>query len=155
MDVSFNSSGSASAKASADKQNSNVKTDLGALDKARDKAKDELKNLHKYQILGESEFHDLSLKYGNIFEAGIGSEVVKKLLKEINLAELAGKLSEEEKTAPLSTRKKVLKRLKLTQSFLKAGMRPEWMFLSILPVLPPLKLRRTSKTQMSKLIWER
>jgi len=62
---------------------------------------------------------------------------VKKLLEEINLAELAGKLSEEEKTAPLSTRKKVLKRLKLTQSFLKAGMRPEWMFLSILPVLPP------------------
>ncbi len=108
-----------------------------ALDKARDKAKEELKNLHKYQILGESEFHDLSLKYGNIFEAGIGSETVKKLLEEINLAELTAKLSEEEKTAPLSTRRKVLKRLKLTQSFLKAGMRPEWMFLSILPVLPP------------------
>ena len=107
------------------------------LDKARDKAREELKNLHKYQILGESEFHELSLKYGNIFEAGIGSEVVKKLLEEINLAGLAGKLLEEEKTAPLSTRKKVLKRLKLTQSFLKAGMRPEWMFLSILPVLPP------------------
>ncbi len=118
-------------------QMSNVKTDLEALNKARDKARDELKNLHKYQILGESEFHDLSLKYGNIFEAGIGSEVVKKLLEEINLAELAGKLLEEEKTAPLSTRKKVLKRLKLTRSFLKAGMRPEWMFLSILPVLPP------------------
>ena len=114
-----------------------VNLDLENLNKARDKARDELKNLHKYQVLGESEFHDLSLKYGNIFEAGIGSEVVKKLLEEINLAELAGKLSEEEKTAPLSTRKKVLKRLKLTQSFLKANMRPEWMFLSILPVLPP------------------
>ena len=81
------------------------KIDMEALDKARNKAREELKNLHKYQILGESEFHDLSLKYGNIFEAGIGSEVVKKLLEEINLAELAGKLSEEEKTAPLSTRK--------------------------------------------------
>ncbi len=118
-------------------QSSKLKVDIEALGKARDKARDELKNLHKYQILGESEFHDLSLKYGNIFEAGIGSEVVKKLLEEINLAELAGKLLEEEKTAPLSTRKKVLKRLKLTRSFLKAGMRPEWMFLSILPVLPP------------------
>jgi len=118
-------------------QNPNVKTEMETLNKARDKAKEELKSLHKYQVLGESEFHDLSLKYGNIFEAGIGSEVVKKLLEEINLTELAGKLSEEEKTAPLSTRKKVLKRLKLTQSFLKAGMRPEWMFLSILPVLPP------------------
>lgn len=114
-----------------------VNLDLEALGKARDRAKDELKSLHKYQILGESEFHDLSLKYGNIFEAGIGSETVKKLLEEINLTELAGKLSEEEKTAPMSTRKKVLKRLKLTRSFLKVGMRPEWMFLSILPVLPP------------------
>ncbi|MFA4830772.1 MAG: DNA-directed RNA polymerase subunit beta' [Patescibacteria group bacterium] len=114
-----------------------LQVDLETLTKARDKAREELKNLHKYQVLGESEFHDLSLKYGNIFEAGIGSEAVKKLLEEINLAELAGKLSEEEKTAPLSTRKKVLKRLKLTRSFLKAGMRPEWMFLSILPVLPP------------------
>ena len=117
--------------------NNKLQTDVEALGKARDRAKDELKNLHKYQVLGESEFHDLSLKYGNIFEAGIGSETVKKLLEEINLAELAGKLSEEEKTAPMSTRKKVLKRLKLTRSFLKVGMRPEWMFLSILPVLPP------------------
>ncbi|MCX6813333.1 MAG: DNA-directed RNA polymerase subunit beta' [Candidatus Azambacteria bacterium] len=118
-------------------QISKLKADIETLGKARDKAREELKNLHKYQVLGESEFHELSLKYGNIFEAGIGSEVVKKLLEEINLAELTGKLLEEEKTAPLSTRKKVLKRLKLTQSFLKAGMRPEWMFLSILPVLPP------------------
>ncbi|MEK7135062.1 MAG: DNA-directed RNA polymerase subunit beta' [Patescibacteria group bacterium] len=128
---------SAFAKASADKHSSKLKVDLEALNKARDKAREELKNLHKYQVLGESEFHDLSLKYGNIFEAGIGSEAVKKLLEEINLTELASKLFEEEKTAPLSTRKKVLKRLKLVQSFLKAGMRPEWMFLSILPVLPP------------------
>ena len=117
--------------------NYKLQTDLEALTKARDKAREELKNLHKYQVLGESEFHDLSLKYGNIFEAGIGSEAVKKLLEEINLAELTTKLLKEEKTAPLSTRKKVLKRLKLVRSFLKAGMRPEWMFLSILPVLPP------------------
>ncbi|MDP3004436.1 MAG: DNA-directed RNA polymerase subunit beta', partial [Candidatus Azambacteria bacterium] len=125
-------------KLTSDVKNSSTSdVNLEALGKARDKAREELKNLHKYQILGESEFHDLSLKYGNIFEAGIGSEVVKKLLEKINLAELAGKLLEEEKTAPLSTRKKVLKRLKLVQSFLKADMRPEWMFLSILPVLPP------------------
>jgi len=114
-----------------------LSVDMEGLNKARDKARDELKNLHKYQILGESEFHELSLKYGNIFEAGVGSEAVKKLLEEINLAELAEKLFGEEKTAPLSTRKKFLKRLKLIRSFLKAGMRPEWMFLSILPVLPP------------------
>ncbi|MDO8743272.1 MAG: DNA-directed RNA polymerase subunit beta' [Candidatus Azambacteria bacterium] len=113
------------------------KTDLEALNKARDKAKDDLKNLHKYQVLGESEFHELSLKYGSIFEAGIGSETVRKLLGDINLEELVKQLSEEEKTAPLSSRKKVLKRLKLARGMLRAKIKPEWMFLTILPVLPP------------------
>jgi DNA-directed RNA polymerase subunit beta' len=127
----------AHAKASAGKQISKLKTDVGTLTRARDKARDEVKSLYKYQVLSETEFHDLSLKYGNIFEAGIGSEAVRKLLEEINLAELVSKLSEEEKTAPVSTRKKVLKRLKLAGSFLKSKMRPEWMFISILPVLPP------------------
>ena len=113
------------------------KADAEALTRSRDKVREELKGLRKYQIISETEFHDLSLKYGNVFEAGIGSETVRKLLEEINLEELVKKLSEEEKTAPLSTRKKVLKRLKLARSFLKAGMRPEWMFITMLPVLPP------------------
>ncbi|MFH1392818.1 MAG: DNA-directed RNA polymerase subunit beta' [Patescibacteria group bacterium] len=113
------------------------KIDVEGLNKARDKAKDDLKNLHKYQILGETEFHELSLKYGNIFEAGIGSEAVKKLLEELNLAELAAQVAEEEKTAPVSTRRKVLKRLKLIRNFLKANIKPSWMFLTVLPVLPP------------------
>ncbi|MDP2638634.1 MAG: DNA-directed RNA polymerase subunit beta' [Candidatus Azambacteria bacterium] len=118
-------------------QNLNLKTDQETLSKARDRARDELKSLHKYQILGENEFHDLSLKFGNIFEAGIGSETVKKLLGELNLEELVTKLSEEEKTAPLSTRVKMLKRLKLIRSLLKANVKPEWTFISVLPVLPP------------------
>ncbi len=119
------------------KQKSRSQADVEGLGKARDKAKDDLKNLHRYQILSESEFHELSLKYGNIFEAGIGSEAVKKLLEEINLSELAAQVAEEEKTAPVSTRRKVLKRLKLVRNFLKANIKPSWMFLTVLPVLPP------------------
>ncbi len=121
-------------KSKAQKEN---KADAEALTKSRDKVKEELKSLRKYQIISEGEFHDLSLKYGNVFEAGIGSEAVKKLLEEINLEELVKNLTEEEKTAPMSTRKKVLKRLKLSRNFLKSGTRPEWMFLTVLPVLPP------------------
>jgi len=113
------------------------KVDLEALNKARDKAKEELKNLHKHQVLGESEFYDLSLKYGSIFEAGIGSETVRKLLEDIDLEKLVSQLSEEEKTAPLSSRKKVLKRLRLARGMLRAKIKPEWMFLTVLPVLPP------------------
>ncbi len=114
-----------------------AKTDAESLVKARDKAKSDLKNLQKYQIIGESEFHELSLKYGNVFEAGIGSEAIRKLLEEMNLAELTARLAEEEKSAPLTSRRKILKRLKLASSFMKAGLRPEWMFITILPVLPP------------------
>ncbi|MBI2635248.1 MAG: DNA-directed RNA polymerase subunit beta' [Parcubacteria group bacterium] len=121
-------------KARTQKEN---KSDVEALAKARDKVKEELKGLRRYQIISEGEFHDLSLKYGHVFEAGIGSEAVKKLLEEINLEELVKNLTEEEKTAPISTRKKFLKRLKLARNFLKSGTRPEWMFLTVLPVLPP------------------
>ena len=118
-------------------KNNKNKTGVTGLTDAKNRAREELKNLHKYQVLSESDFHDLSLKYGSIFEAGIGSETVKKLLEDINLEALAKQLSEEEKAAPLSSRKKVLKRLKLARGFLKAKIKPEWMFLTILPVLPP------------------
>ena len=117
--------------------NHKLKAEADALNKARDKAVGELKNLHKHQVLGESEFHDLSLKYGSIFEAGIGSETVRKLLEDIDLEELVNRLSEEEKTAPLSSRKKVLKRLRLVRGMSRAKINPEWMFLTVLPVLPP------------------
>src|SRR3989338_3190667 len=94
------------------------KSELDTLTKSRDKAKSELASLQKHKILSESEFHDLSLRFGNIFEAGIGSDAVKKLLEEINLAELVKRLEEEAKTAPMSAKKKVLKRLKLSRRFL-------------------------------------
>ena len=116
---------------------SKLKTEIEALNKARDKAKEDVKSLRKYQVISENQFHELSSKYGHIFEAGIGSEAVRKLLEEINLSDSVKRLEEEEKTAPVSTRKKVLKQLKLARNFLKSGTRPEWMFLSILPVLPP------------------
>jgi len=118
-------------------QNSKFKIDEEPLLKARDKAREEVKSLSKYQVLSETEFHELSSKYGHIFEAGIGSETVRKLLEGINLEEMVKKLAEDEKTAPLSTKKKVLKRLKLARNFLKSNTKPEWMFISILPVLPP------------------
>ena len=119
------------------KQKAKSKTVVETLSKARDKAREDVKSLRKYQVISEIQFHELSAKYGHIFEAGIGSEAVRKLLEEINLDELVKQLEEEEKTAPVSTRKKVLKRLKLARNFLKSGIKPEWMFLTALPVLPP------------------
>ncbi len=104
---------------------------------ARDKAKEELLSITEQTILSEVAYHTLSLKYGEVFEAGTGAEVVKDIFKQIDLKKEVEKLVVEAKETPPAMRKKVLRRLKLFQGMLKAGIRPEWMFLDVLPILPP------------------
>jgi DNA-directed RNA polymerase subunit beta' len=77
------------------------------------------------------------MKYGEVFEAGTGAEVVKELFMQVDLKSETEKIAQEAKDAPPATRKKVLRRLKLFQGMLRANIRPEWMFMDVLPVLPP------------------
>jgi DNA-directed RNA polymerase subunit beta' len=104
----------------------------------KDRERANLKTLRKFQILSELDYRDLSLKYGEVFEAGIGAETVRRLLEGINLEELATQVDHDYKQEvnPLEVRK-VARRLKLVRSMLKAGIRPEWMIMTILPVIPP------------------
>jgi len=104
---------------------------------AREKAKEEVLEIKELRILSEVAYHTLSLKYGEIFEAGTGAEVVKKIFEKIDLKKETEKLAQEAKEAPPAMKKKVLRRLKLFQGMLKANVRPEWMFIDVLPVLPP------------------
>ena len=104
---------------------------------AREKAKEEVLDIKPLRILSEVLYHTLSLKYGEIFEAGTGAEVVQEIFKQVDLKTVTEEISNEAKEAPPATRKKVLRRLKLFQGMLKAGVRPEWMFMDVLPVLPP------------------
>src|SRR3989344_4020541 len=107
------------------------------LESIRDLARSELKSIKKYQIISELEYRDLSLKYGPVFEAGIGANAVKQLVEEINLEELLAILNEEIVTAEGVNKRKIIKRLKLVKSMIKAGIRPEWMIITNLPVIPP------------------
>jgi len=107
------------------------------LKQAKEKAKEEVLDIKELRILSEVTYHNLSLKYGEIFEAGTGAEVVKEIFQKIDLKKEAEALVKEAKEAPPAMRKKVLRRLKLFQGMLKAGVRPEWMFMDVLPVLPP------------------
>jgi len=107
------------------------------LKQAREKAKEELLEIKEMKILNEVAYHTLSLKYGEVFEAGTGAEVVKKLFEQVDLKKETEIIAEEAKMAPPAMRKKVLRRLKLFQGMLRAGIRPEWMFMDVLPVLPP------------------
>ncbi len=105
----------------------------------REREKDSLKALKKYQILSELEFRDLSLKYGEVFEAGIGAEAVRKLLEEMDLQETINKGEGVLKGVDNPViQKKILRRLKLLKRMLRNNIRPEWMIMTILPIIPPL-----------------
>ncbi len=107
------------------------------LDAIRDQARSELKTIKKMQIISELEYRDLSLKYGPVFEAGIGAEAVKGLLEEVNMEEIAREMDAELVNVEGMARRKLLKRLKLVKSMIQAGLRPEWMLIISLPVIPP------------------
>ena len=79
----------------------------------------------------------ISLKYGEIFEAGTGAETLRKVFEKINLAKLIEKLDKDIETAPAGEKKKIQRRLKMIRMMYEAGIRPEWMFLTVIPVLPP------------------
>ena len=96
----------------------------------------ELNSLEPLKIIPETEYLELSKRYGHIFEAGIGSEPIVKLLEQIDLKKKEKELVKAFKTQK-GDKKKILLQLKLVKSFLKNNLRPEWMFLTIIPVLPP------------------
>ena len=101
------------------------------------KAKDELKDFHSMQVLSEGRYYDLSLKYGEIFKASIGAEAVKKILDTLDLNKLRDELEESSKHASVANKIKIHKRLKLVHGLLRAGVKPGWMFISVLPIMPP------------------
>ena len=109
-----------------------------ALKELKDREKNNLRNLLKYQVVSELDFRDLSLKYGEVFEAGIGADAVKKLLEELNFDNIIPALEGEIKNEknPLEFRK-MSRRLRFIRGMQNAGIRPEWMIISILPVIPP------------------
>lgn len=107
------------------------------LESIRDLARSELKSIKKYQIISELEYRDLSLKYGPVFQAGIGAAAIQSLVEEIDLEKLFAQLQEEIVTAEGVNKRKLIKRLKLVKSMIKSGIRPEWMIISNLPVIPP------------------
>ena len=109
-----------------------------SLKELKDREKNNLRNLQKYQIVSELDFRDLSLKYGEVFEAGIGAEAIKRLLEEIDFNELVAEIESDIRgeSNPLE-QKKLSRRFRFIKGMQKAGIRPEWMIITILPVIPP------------------
>ena len=76
-------------------------------------------------------------KYEDTFEAGMGAEAIQKLLAEIDLDKLSKELREELEHANGQKRVRLLKRLECVESFLESNQRPEWMIMTVIPVIPP------------------
>ncbi len=98
----------------------------------------ELKDLRERELLTESQYRDLADKWGNVFRAGMGAEAIRELVAKIDLDPMVKELRTEiATTASKQRKKKAAKRLRVAESFRKSGNRPEWMILTLLPVLPP------------------
>jgi len=113
------------------------------------KARDEITRIQPGQMLPESaldgySFRELDRKYGSgvrggsrLFGAGMGAEAVRELITRMDLETLGARLHSEVRTSSGMRRKKAIKRLRLIEAFRRSGTRPEWMILSVLPVIPP------------------
>ena len=107
------------------------------LKEAKDRAVEDVSGLKPLKILSEVEYHKFSLKYGEIFEAGTGSEILRQIFAKTDFKKIAEDLRAEVQTASPLNRRKILRRLRIIQGMLKSQVKPEWMFLTLLPVLPP------------------
>ncbi len=90
------------------------------------------------QLLNEEEYQNLREEFGATLKAKMGAEAIRDLIRQVDLVDLDKKLRVQMKqTASEQKRKTIVKRLKVIESFLKSSNKPEWMFLEVLPVIPP------------------
>jgi DNA-directed RNA polymerase subunit beta' len=97
----------------------------------------ELKELVPMALITEAQYKDMALRFGHIFNAGIGAEAVRRLFERIDLDVEIPALEKLLSQTSGAKRKKMIQRLRLLTSMKKNGIRPEWMVLTALPVIPP------------------
>jgi DNA-directed RNA polymerase subunit beta' len=98
---------------------------------------DKLKDIRLQALLTESQYNELKQKHNQVFEAGMGAEAILKIIRSINLDEIRNNLLEESHSTSGQRRRKASKQLRLVEAFRRSGNKPEWMIMTVLPVLPP------------------
>ena len=122
----------------ADELGEKTERELSELVGQLEEQRAELLSIQQMQFLGETQYRELADHWGHIFEAGMGAEALRDICVDLDL----GKMTRELRTQIRSTRskqirKKSVKRLSVVESLRKSGNRPEWMILTVLPVIPP------------------
>ena len=94
-------------------------------------------DLQYKQVLSEAEYQEAYEKYGKSFRVGMGAESIKELLEAIDLEKDSVELKAALKTATGQKRARIIKRLEVVEAFRESGNRPEWMIMTVIPVIPP------------------
>src|SRR3989338_3827127 len=100
-------------------------------------SKKELAEIYEGKVLNEALHHHFVVKYSSAFETGIGAEAVYEILKNLDLKKLKTKTEHDLEKAGVTERERMQRRLGLLISFINADIRPEWMFLTVIPIIPP------------------
>ncbi len=99
--------------------------------------KREISEIAPGKVLNEIAYHHFGLKYGSCFEASIGAEAIFTIFKNLNLEKLKAETLAMIPKASSIDKEKLEKRMSLIRSMMHSGIRPEWMFLTVIPVIPP------------------
>jgi len=137
LDNQLNQAEAMSNPAIMEKAQARHQENLDKLLRAKEAAEQELAMLRPKMLLTEEMYQDLSYKYGHVFEANMGAEAIHELLKredEKTIEVLSEQLNDSESVA---TTRRLSKRLKLLKSIKAQGIKPEWLVLTVLPVIPP------------------
>lgn len=99
--------------------------------------KEAINSLEKFKLISETDYRNLPDELADLAEVGMGGSAIKKLLDEVNLEDLIDELTKEAEETKGQRKKKIMKRLRLLESMHRAGIKPNSMCLTVLPVIPP------------------
>lgn len=114
-----------------------LQREIDLLERDKKEELDRLDGLRPRRVLNETEYRQLREKALGVFQADMGAGAIRDIVSKVDLDELADALQAEIQSTSGQRRKKATKRLRVVQSFRGSGNKPEWMILTILPVIPP------------------
>ncbi len=100
-------------------------------------AREELKLINIGEVFSELQYRETSMKFGHIFRAGIGADAIREIIQRIDLPKFVEKLTGELKNSTGQKQKKLVKRIKLVKSLIRNKTKPEWMIMTVIPVISP------------------
>jgi DNA-directed RNA polymerase subunit beta' len=122
----------------SDKLHRTTEQELADLAGRLEEQRDELLSIQQMDFLTEAQYRDLADRWGHIFEASMGAEALRAICVDLDLDKLGRELRAQiRNTRSKQVRKKAVKRLRVAESLRKSNNRPEWMILTVLPVIPP------------------